>query len=250
MSQTSLNSMKLKLWRRYMSVSAPRMTIRSQMSWPMRVSGIVLVGLAGAAVMWAIENRHLFDANTPESLQVQLAESRSRLNEIKLERDQLSATVNAAESQLNMERAAQNQLVAQVRVLEKENAQLKEDLAFFDSLLPNATGPQGIAIRRLKIDQFAPNQIRYRLLIMQGGAGGRNFAGNLQISVNAVQGGKNAMIHFPTESPAEQEKFKLNFRHYQRVEGILILPDGAVTRQVQARVVERGQVRAQASTSL
>ena len=49
-----------------------------------------------------------------------------------------------------IERAAHKQLAAQVKALEAENARLKEDLAFFDSLLPAGTGSEGISIRRLE----------------------------------------------------------------------------------------------------
>ncbi|HEY0847363.1 MAG TPA: DUF6776 family protein, partial [Noviherbaspirillum sp.] len=154
------------------------------------------------------------------------------------------------ESQLNIERSAQSQLATQVKTLVAENARLKEDLAFFESLLPNATGPQGIAIRRLKVDHIAPNQLRYRLLIMQGGKGDRRFTGTLQLAVTTLQDGKSAMMVFPEGVPGEQEKFKLNFMHYQRVEGVLTLPEGVSTKLVQARVLENGQVRAQLSANL
>jgi hypothetical protein len=133
--------------------------------------------------------------------------------------------------------------------LELELAKLKEDLAFFESLLPNATS-QGVAIRRLKVDLTSPNQIRYRMLIMQGGKGDREFAGNLQLSVNVVQTGKNAVINFPEGNNGGSEKFKLGFKQYQTIEGVLILPEGAVAKAVQARVLENGQLRAQLSTNL
>ncbi|GIZ52893.1 hypothetical protein NCCP691_29070 [Noviherbaspirillum aridicola] len=178
------------------------------------------------------------------------AELREQLDALTAERDKLSTLANAAESQLNMEKAAQKQLAAQLKTLETENARLKEDLAFFESLLPNAAGPQGVAIRRLKVDHIAPNQLRYRVLIMQGGAASQLFSGNLQLLVSTVQEGRNAMMTFPDRSPAEQQKYALSFRHYQRVEGVITLPEGVTARSVQARVLEKGQLRAQLSANL
>jgi hypothetical protein len=241
--------MKFRLWRRRMSVSSPRMTIRTQLPWPMRLLFLALIGLAGAIAMWTYDSRGAVNAH-PEDVREQLSEYKEQVEKLSSERDQFSTTVNAAESQLNIERSAQKQLAAQVKTLEQENTRLKEDLAFFESLLPNATGPQGVAIRRVKIDQVAPNQLRYRLLIMQGGKGDHDFVGNLQLTVTTMQAGKSAMITFPDVNPAEQEKFKLSFRHYQRVEGVLTLPEGATTKMVQARVLERGQIRTQQSANL
>jgi len=247
---TSLfNSMKFRLWRRRMSVSSPRMTIKTQLPWPMRYGVVALVGLAGAMAMWSWDNGRVLPTGNPENLRDQLADARELADKYKAERDQFSTTVNAAESQLNIERSAQKQLAAQVKALEQENMTLKEDLAFFESLLPTATGPQGINLRRMKLDLISPNQLRYRLLIMQGGKGDRRFVGSLQLMVTTLQDGKSAMMTFPAV-PADQEKFKLSFMHYQRVEGVLTLPEGVSTKLVQARVLENGQVRAQLSANL
>lgn len=231
-----------------MSVSSPKMTIRTRTPWPMRLLIVAIAALAGAAAMWAYGSGKFMPAN-PDNARAQLALYKEQLDKVTVERDQLSTTANAAESQLNIERSAQKQLATQVKTLEADNTRLKEDLAFFESLLPNATGPVGISIRRLKIDQIAPNQLRYRLLIMQGGKGDRRFVGSLQLMVTTLQDGKSAMMTFPA-APAEQDKFKLSFMHYQRVEGVLTLPEGAATKLVQARVLENGQVRAQQAANL
>lgn len=234
-----------------MSVSAPKMIIRSRLPWPFR--GILLaamLGLGGAIAMWAYDlGRHITGFN-PDVGRMELANLKEEADRLRTERDKFSATVNAAESRLNIERAAQKQLVTQVKTLESENTKLKEDLAFFESLLPADTGPLGISIRRLKAEMIAPNQLRYRLLVMQGGKGMRDFVGNVQLSVTVLQAGKSAMIVFPDGKTIDADKFKLGFKHYQRVEGILTLPEGATMKAVQARILEHGQIRAQQSANL
>jgi hypothetical protein len=241
----------MRLKRKRTSLTSPKMTIKTQMPWTTRLLALVLVlGLAGALALWVYDlGRGLTGLHADDSRQ-QLLHFKEQVELLTAERDQLSATANAAESKLNIERSAQKQLAAQVKALESETTRLKEDLAFFESLLPNATGPAGVAIRRLKIDHTATNQLRYRLLIMQGGKGDRQFVGQLQLAVTVMQDGKSAMMIFPEVNPAEQAKFKLGFRHYQRVEGVLTLPEGASAKLVQARVLENGQVRAQVSANL
>lgn len=229
--------------------SSPKLTIKQQRPWSTRVVPVLLAAVFGAGLMWGYDA--LRDSGRLSAADAGLpAAVREELDTLTAERDRLSSVANAAESQLNMEKAAQKQLAAQIKSLEAENVRLKEDLAFFESLLPNAAGPQGVAIRRLKVDQIAPNQLRYRLLVMQGGATSQLFSGNLQLLVSTVQEGRNAMMTFPDRSPAEQQKYALNFRHYQRVEGVVTLPDGVVARSVQARVLEKGQLRAQLSANL
>lgn len=227
------------------------MAVRTQLPWPLRLAfGASIFALGVILAMWLFDLGQDLTSTDPDNARAQLSQYKNQVEKLSEERDRYSATVNAAESQLNIERSAQKQLAAQVKALESENIRLKEDLAFFESLLPTATGSQGVAIRRLKIDLINPNQIRYRLLIMQGGKGDREFVGNLQLAVTAMHGGKSAMMVFPEGISSELNKFKLGFKHYQRVEGVLTLPEGASVKQVQARVLEQGQIRAQQSVNL
>lgn len=245
------SSLKFKLWVRRLSVSAPKMRIKTQMSWPLRLVFLAAVlGLGGALSMWMYDLGRSLTGFNPSATKEQLANYRDEIEQLRLERDQFSTTVNSAESQLNIERSAQKQLLMQVKGLEADNSKLKEDLAFFESLLPADTGAQGVSIRRLKTESTAANQVRYRLLIMQGGKGDREFVGNLQLAVTVLQNGKSAIMVFPDPKNGDADKFKLGFKHYQRVEGVLTLPDGVVARIVQAKVLEKGQVRVHQSANL
>ncbi len=210
----------------------------------------VVLGLAGAIAMWTYDLGRSFTGFHADTSKTEVMALRDQLEKLSAERDQFATTVNSAESKNNIERSVQMQLSAQVKTLESQNAKLKEDLVFFESLLPADTGPQGIAIRRLMAEVIAPNQLRYRLLVMQGGKGAREFVGNLQLVVTVVQGGKSAMMNFPDGKLNDAAKFNLGFKHYQRVEGVLTLPPGATIKQVQARILEKGQIRAQQSANL
>jgi hypothetical protein len=249
-SGSTLNSMKRKLWRRRLTMSSSQFMVQQKTPWPVQLAKVLLVAALGAGAMWFYDFAHGLSNSDPHNAKEQLARFQGQVETLTSERDKFSSTVNAAESQLNIERSAQKQLAAQVKSLEAENTRLKEDLAFFESLLPSATGPQGIAIRRLKIDQISSTQLRYRVLIMQGGKGDQAFVGNLQLTLTSLQAGKSTVINFPDAINNDQEKFKLYFRHYQSVEGILTLPEGTATKSVQARVMEKGQVRAQQSANL
>ena len=242
--------MKFRLWRRRMSVSSSRVKIKTQMPWTIRIlAALLVIGLGGTAALWIYDKGRGLTGAYADDAREQLGQYKEQLESVITERDRFSSMANAAESQLNIEKSAQKQLVVQVKTLEAENTRLKEDLAFFESLLPNATGPQGIAIRRMKVDMLAPNQLRYRLLVMQGG-GGQRFVGSMQLAITTLHNGKNAMMIFPDETLADQGKLKLNFKYYQRVEGVLTLPEGTAAEMVQARILEKGQIRAQLSANL
>jgi hypothetical protein len=237
---------------RRMSISSPRMTIESHFPWPVRLFFIACaIAAGGVAALWIYDMGRAF-ASGGHPASVDMVAYKEKIDQLSAQRDQYSTTVNSAENQLIIERSAQKQMARQVQQLESENTKLKEDLAFFESLLPTDTGSQEISIRRLKVDMVAPNQLRYRMLLMQGARGKNDFSGNFQLSVTALQSGRSTVLLFPAANAVagDTEKFKLSFRHYQRLEGVLTLPDGVSVKSVQARVLEKGQMRTQLSANL
>jgi len=236
---------KRRLWLRKLSISSPTMTVKSQLPMPLRL-GVWLLSLvlAGVLALWIYDLGRGLAGNAEDS------DLRAQIAQLKAERDQLAKSADSTENRQTIDRVAQNQLSEQVKTLEAENARLKEDLAYFDSLLPANTGTQGITIQRLSLESASPNQLRFRLLVMQGGSGKQRFSGELQLVVTAEQGGQSVSLVYPKDRAAEADKYKIGFRHYQRLEGVLTLPEGAVAKSVEARVMERGQVRAQKSAGL
>jgi FlaG/FlaF family flagellin (archaellin) len=186
-------SLRRKLWWQRWSISPARMTIKNHLPWPLRVLLIaVVLGLSGAIAMWTYDLGRSFTAFKPAATAEQLIAVQEQVREISAERDRFQTTVNAAESQLNIERSVQTQL--------------------------------------------------------QGGKSTPDFTGNYQLILTLVQEGKSAMMTFPKSDATD--KFKLSFKHYQRVEGVLTLPEGAIVKSVQIKILERGAMRAQQSVNL
>jgi len=227
-----------------------KMAIHHTRPWYINVIIVILVlGLGGGLAAWTYDQGRnfafglRFDPRQIEQLQAQI-------KQLTAERDQLQVAANTIESQQNIEKSVQKQLTEQVKTLTTENLKLKDDLAFFETIVPSSKVAEGIAVQGVKVEMVAPNQLRYRVLVMQGGKNQNDFTGELQITLTLVQTGKPAMMQFPDPKLGEAAKLKLNFKHYQRVDGLIIIPDGATVKAVQAKVLERGQQRAQQSITL
>ena len=242
-------SLRRKRWLQRWSVGAPRMTIKNHLPWPLRAVFIsIVLGLGGAIALWTYDQGRNFTGFKPAVTKEQYAELQNKLEAVGQERDRFQATVNASDSRLNIEHALQAQLSEQIKSLQTENGRLKDDLSFFESLLPTDKGMHGVAIRRLRVEMLEPTQLRYQILIMQGGRRVPDFVGNYQLILTLVQKGKSAIITFP--KPDAADKFALSFPHYQRVEGILTIPDGAVVKSVQLKILQKGALRAQQFANL
>jgi hypothetical protein len=234
--------MRWKLLKRRMSISAPRMTVRSHLPWPLRWAAMAIVfGLSAALALWAFEFGKGI-AGLDSNAKQELAELRAENTALRDEQAKLSSTANTADSLLKTEKATQEQLATQLKQLQAENSQLKDDLRFFEKLIP-ANEAQALAIRALQVENGAPGMYTYRMLVIQTGKNPPDFQGRYEFVMSGTQGGKPWSATFPEAARQGDPQHKLSFKAYQRVQGTLTLPEGTMLKSLQARVVDRSGVR-------
>lgn len=242
-----------KYFHKRFGIAAPKMTVKTHVAWYWRWLGLLVflsLSLALAAWMYDVGRRFAgFDQNELQSDFARLQESMAQLES---EAARLRSIANASESRLKIEQTAQTQLAGQVKALEDENNRLKEDLAFFENLVPSERRGEKVSIHRFKVVRdVLPGEYRYRLLVLQGGKLDREFRGSLQLVVGLQQGGKDATMVIPeTTDSGGGKAFKLNFKYFRRVEGTFRVPAGARVRTIQARILENGSSEARASQNV
>lgn len=179
---------------------------------------------------------------------------RNHLMELDGELTKLRSLAGSGESSLQIERTAQQQLSRQARALELENAALKEDLAFFEGLMPasDSGDEPGIRIDHLRIDPGGVvGEYRYRMLVVNnGGRQGKELKGGLQLLLKVEQGGKDAIISLPSNTETNPQRFRFEIKHFHRLEGVFSLSPGVVLKEVEARLLQDGVVRAKQTVNL
>jgi len=229
--------MRLKLLRRRLTISAPRMAVRSAMPWPLRWAVVAIVlGFCGAIALWAFEFGKSI-AGIDAGAKEELIRLRADADKLKEERDKAQSVMNTSASLLTAEKAAQAQLAAQIKSLEAENRQLRDDLGFFEKLMP-ASGGAGVAIRGLNAEVLAGTQLKWQVLLIQPVKNPSEFKGKLEVKLAGTLGGKPWVMDLP-DGPQS-----IAFRQYRRVEGMVDLPPQAVVKNVSARVLEGTATRA------
>lgn len=166
----------------------------------------------------------------------------------------LRSLAGSGESSLQIERTAQMQLSRRAKALELENAALKEDLAFFEGLMPASdSGDEvGVRIDHLRIEPgHSAGEYRYRMLVVNnGGRQGRELKGGLQLLLKVQQEGKDAIITLPSSSESNPQRFRFEIKHFHRLEGVFSVDPGAVLKEVEARLLQDGAVRARQTVNL
>ena len=179
---------------------------------------------------------------------------RNHVMELDSELTKLRSLAGSGESSLQIERATQVQLSRRAKALELENAALKEDLAFFEGLMPasDAGDEAGVRIDHLRIEPgHAAGEYRYRMLVVNNaGRQGRELKGGLQLLLKIQQGGKDAIITLPSNSEPNSQRFRFEIKHFHRLEGVFSIAQGAVLKEVEVRLLQDGVVRAKQTVNL
>jgi hypothetical protein len=241
-----------KVIRQRFGIAAPRVEVQTQIPWYWRWAGIaVLIGIAGAAAAWIYDaGRRYAGFDRSEVLQ-ELQAVRSDLDSARAELERLRAIANAADARLSIERTAQQKLAQQIRVLEQDNARVREELATFESMLTSeARTGNAPSIYRFKVEpEVLPGEFRYRLLLVTPSSRReRDFSGRLELVVSLQDGGQNVMMSFPEQADAAgAAAFRLAFKYFRRVEGTFRVSPKARVESVQVRVYETGSSQPRAT---
>jgi hypothetical protein len=225
--------MRLKLLRRRLSISAPRMIVRSRLPWPLRWAAVALmVGFSAALALWAFEFGKSIagiDRRSADELQ----QLRLEVAQLRSESEKALAMAQNAPSLLTTDKTVQERLTQQLKLAEAENLGLKADLGFFQRLLPAGTS-EGVVIRGLQAEPRTPGQMRFQLLVMQAGKRAAEFDGRYDVTLGGTLDGK-AWV-FPRPGGAQP----LQLKQYTRVEGRIDHPPQAVVKTVSVRVLDAG----------
>lgn len=232
----------LRTLQRKFGISAPRVAVRTALPWYWRWLGLVALGAIIAGVAWATYDYGMVLAGYRQSeAERSLARLSNVIEEQKIEIADLRTRAAEAEQQLKIERATYGELAKQVKTLANENASLKEDLIFFQSLMPAGGRDGGITVNRFKLEKEAlPGEYRYRLMLVQGGQRVKEFHGTLQFVLNVEQAGKQLVLVLPADMQKPSKEFSLSFKFFQRIEGTFQIAPDAVVKGMQVRVFENG----------
>ncbi len=232
-------------------VSGP-MSIRARMGVGWRIFWAIFtiaVFLGGGFVIYEVGKRAgIADATGAVRERAQLNE---RVTELSNELARLRAANASSDSRIQMEKSAQGQLASQLQSVETENARLKEELTFFETLLPGGKGDR-LTIHSLRVEPSGkPGEYRYRMLLFAGEVRrGQEFHGSLELVLDVERDDrKRAVITLPDVRTTSDSAYKLSFQRIQRVEGLFRVEPTTRVKSVQVRVLENGSTQPRATQS-
>ncbi len=225
--------------RRKFGISAPRVAVRTHIAWYWRwlfVSIVVAFGILLAS--WLFDRLGAIAGWQRAGTLARLVQLEKESIELRGQSEKLKESLVLAKREEQIAAAAQAGLTQSVKSLQAENAKLKEDLAFLQSLTSGGR-PAGISVGRATVAAaLLPGEYNFQIWLVQSGARADYFKGRLQLVVKTLQAGRLAEVVLPAD--AADESYRVNVRIYQRLEGVFKLDPAAKVESVQVRVFQDG----------
>jgi hypothetical protein len=207
----------------------------------------VILGVALGLAGWIYDAGRRFAGFEQTQSEQQLDALRAELTRFQEENQQLRKVANSSESVLQIGQTAQQNLEQQIRRLESENGQLKEELAVLESVGKCGGNSANVApgLSHLLVEpDAASGNYRYRMLMTSGnGQGDREVVGSVQFAVTGVQKDKTVILVVPGAA-------RVSFRRLLRHSGNFQVPADVKIKDVEARLLVGGAVAATTKISL
>ena len=136
--------------------------------------------------------------------------------------------------------AAHQQIKIDLKDLQQENFELREEVDFYRGIVAPRESSQG-----LRIDQFSVtktsghNLYHFTLVLTQVKKNQRFTRGSVKLTFEGAKNGLPKTLALNQLSVEKKKDLKFKFRYFQKLEGDLVLPDGFIPRQVLVNVIPR-----------
>ena len=217
-----------RLIRQHFGPAAPHVAVHAEPPWYWRL--ILVIGLLATGYMVGYWR---YAGGNAAALREQVA---------RLEQENKSLHTQAihVERQQQVTNVAQTDLAKDLTTLQEDNVRLKEDLAFYKSILEESTGVAVVKLHSLKVNRGEhAGEYQYRLLLIQSGKHDKNVQGSLQLAVIGTQDGK-PVTHVVLGGKSAQQGGKVNFKYYQPLEGNFVVPAQISAQSLQAKFFQSG----------
>lgn len=236
-------SLKARLRRRQSTLTAPQLLVRAPLPMRWRVAAAAALLLAGILLGWGLgptvqawweqrqlqvvvpEVQNLEDVEVPtagvEQPGISFAEAeflRAEILRLQVETSRQQADLELVRSERDLERGRAEAMAAELQASQELAIALRDDLNFFETLLPAGERRAPAGIRAAEFEQRA-QALGYRILIMRVGRSTAEFRGEVRVQLQGRLQGRNHTIEPTTVLP-------LQFAQYQRLEGELTVPEG------------------------
>ncbi len=115
----------------------------------------------------------------------------------------------------------------QLKIDQNERLKMEEELIFLRGMVSSKLGKGVLHLQRLRLEPGeGENSYRYAFTVSKVLKNPEYIEGSVYLSLSGEQKGKKRSLSLKQVSRDEQDKLKMRFKHFQNIEGELLIPSG------------------------
>ncbi len=212
--------------------------VRRHRPWAMAIVVVVLLVAFAGSSWWLFhyaQERAGFDAAGANRA---LGDLRDKLEAAEATITELRGQIAILERAGQIDRESQLQVRDQVKELQEENLELKQELAFYRGIVSPEDRQAGLKIQSFEISPGAePNQHRYKLILTQVLNNDRFAQGAVIVALEGLQEGRTERLGLAALGKEGSDRLEFRFKYFQNFEGDLRIPDGFQPSAIHLQVI-------------
>ncbi|GAB4358228.1 MAG: hypothetical protein Kow006_26580 [Gammaproteobacteria bacterium] len=212
--------------------------VRQHRPWKALIAAVVLLVAYAGSSYWLFQHaqeRAGFDRLSAIKERNRLE---NRIKELEEANEQLTTKLAVLERASQIDRESRAKVRGEVKELQDENLELKQELAFYRGIVSPEDRKAGLKIQSFEITSGQePSLYMYKLILTQVLKNDRLASGTVAIEVEGVEGGNKVRLPLSRLAEGAKETLPFRFKFFQNFEGELRLPPGFNAEAVVLTVV-------------
>lgn len=141
-----------------------------------------------------------------------------------------------------IEKKAYAELDINLKILQAEVLELKEELAFYRGIVSPGSASAGLRLQRFRIEATGqPRSFRSKVMLTQVLKNHRLARGHVRLSMEGLLNGQLMTLSLKDLTVKQIKEIKYRFKYFQNLEETLVLPEGFKPLRAMIQVIPRGR---------
>ena len=218
-----------------------QLKVKHHNPWKTRVFillGLLAIGVGGWSLFDYGRYKAGYDSSEADLEQLRLV---ALVDELAGEIDYLREQKAQLERAGQIERKAYNELDTNLKVLQGEILELKEELAFYRGIVSPKDASRGLRLQRFSLEPNGLRSYRYTVVLTQVLKNDRLVRGRVKLYVEGVQNNQPKTLDLSALSENSVKELNYRFKYFQNLEGDLVLPSGFRPIRATAQILPSGR---------
>jgi hypothetical protein len=131
-----------------------------------------------------------------------------------------------------VDREAKEELARDLNDLQELQADLREEISFYKSIITPPKGKDGLGVYSLKVMPLEGNMYHFKIVLTQSGKSDSLAQGVVEMRLKGILNGKEKELALKDIRVADTPKLGYKFRYFEELSGSFSLPEGYEPREV------------------